>query len=158
MATAMLDDLFRPPALDDFPGPFARRARQVAAELRGRWERTIRAAAEARKLPELHATRDDYRMLLEGHLRLIEQYQALSALHGQVFGSNPEWADDLAAAAGGLRGLYDQLFPRWQTLDDLYRIVGDAVAIPPEKWPALAAKFRPPDWWYDEDVDPFGGK
>ncbi len=35
MATAMLHELFRLREMDDFPGPFAPRARKVSEELRG---------------------------------------------------------------------------------------------------------------------------
>lgn len=154
MAVATLDELFRLPALDDFPGPFARRARQVAVELRDRWEKTVRRAAEGRTVPDLHAARDDYRALLDGHRLLVEQYQAVAGEHGRVFGANPEWAADLAAAAE-LRGLYDELFPRWQTLDDLFQLLIEKLAIPPEKVAAYAAKHPPPQSFWDEEIDPF---
>ena len=46
MAAAILRELFRPPGLDDFPGPFARRARQVAEELRGLLQGSALAGAQ----------------------------------------------------------------------------------------------------------------
>src|SRR5947208_1685385 len=123
MSAAILQQLFRPPALDDFPGPFARRAREVAMELRDLWERTCRAAAEARKVEELHAVRDEYHALLKGHIRLLDEYRTLTELHQRAFGPNPARTAELDEARAELHSLYDSLFPRWQTLDDLYQIL-----------------------------------
>ncbi len=89
MAAAMLRDLFHLREMDDFPGPFAPRARQVAEALRDAWDRTSRAAATNRRLEDLHAAREDYHALLKGHLGLLEDYLTLTELHQRAFGSNP---------------------------------------------------------------------
>ena len=94
----MLNDLFRPSGLDDFPGPFAARARRVAEELRARWEHTCREAARNRKLAELHAARDEYEALLKGHLQLLEVYLTLTGLHQDAFG--PVAVDGRVGAGG----------------------------------------------------------
>ncbi|HEV3438506.1 MAG TPA: hypothetical protein VG122_14175 [Gemmata sp.] len=155
MAVAMLRELFRPRAMADFPGPFAARARQVAEELRHDWDRTCRDAAENRRLEELHATRDDYQVLLKGHLRLLEDYLALTELHQSMFGSNPVWAEELSYAVGGLRNLYEELFPRWQTLQDLAQLAIEKFSLPTERLRELALKYPPPSSWYEETADPF---
>ena len=155
MSATLLHDLFGPPGLDDFPGPFAHRAREVAEELRAEWERTSRAAAETRRLDDLHAARDDYHDLLKGHLRLLEDYLALTELHQKVLGSNPVWADELRRAVDTLRTLYAELFPRWQTASDLHQIVIEKLTLPAERLRALAATYPPPAAWYEETADPF---
>jgi hypothetical protein len=155
MSAVMLRDLFRLPDLEDFPGPFAERARKVALELRELWDRACRDAAEHRKVPELHAARDEYLALLEGHLRLLEEYLAVAELHRQVFGPSAARVDALRGAVGELRGLHDELFPRWQTADDLYRLIVEKLTPPAEQLKTLAAKYPPPESWLDETVDPF---
>ena len=158
MAAAILNELFRPRGLDDFPGPFAVRARQVAEELRDQWERTSREAARTRTIDELHAARGEYHALLKGHLRLVEEYQALTEVHQRVFGSNPAWAEELKRAADELRKLYDELFPRWQSREDLTGILIDKFSLPNAALIALAEKHPPPQSWYDETDDPFAAE
>src|SRR3974390_2167208 len=106
MAAPMLRDLFRPRAMADFPGPFASRAREIVEELRQDWDRTCREAAENRRIEELHATRDDYQLLLKGHLLLLEYYLSLAEHHHRLFGSNPLWVQELNRAVSELREHY----------------------------------------------------
>ncbi len=155
MPTVMLRSLFELPALEDFPGPFAHRARQVARELRRLWERTSREVAIARKVPELHATRDEYEALLKGHLRLLEEYLALAELHDHILGPTRARIDELRGAVRDLRQHYDELFPRWQTLEDLYSILNEKLSPSAEKLKSLAAQHPPPRSWYEETDDPF---
>jgi hypothetical protein len=105
MASAMLRDLFRPKAVADFPGPFAARARQVIEELRHDWDRTSREAAENRRIEELHATRDDYQLLLKSHLNLFEDYLVLAEAHHRLFGSNPLWVEEINRAVSDSEGI-----------------------------------------------------
>lgn len=155
MSAVMSRDLFRLPDLEDFPGPFAERARTVAGELRERWEGACRDAAEHRKIPELHAAREEYHALLEGHLRLLEEYLAVAELHRRLFGPHAARVEELRRAVAELRGLRDELFPRWQTVDDLYRLIIEKLTPPAEQLKALAAKYPPPESWLNETDDPF---
>jgi hypothetical protein len=155
MMGAILRELFRPRAMDDFPGPFAHRARETAKQLREVWDRTSRDAAENRRLDDLHAARDDYQALLSGHLRLLEDYLALTKLHQRAFGSNPDWIEELTQAVDELKNLYDELFPRWQTAADLHQLLIEKFSLSADKLRALAAKSPPPQSWVEETVDPF---
>lgn len=155
MAAAMLRELFRPRDVQDFPGPFAHRARRLAAGLRADWDRTCRDAAASRRLPELHAARDEYHSLLKGHLRLLEDYLALTELHQRAFGPNTAWVEELGGAVEELRGLYDELFPRWQTADDLCQLVIEKSSPSAEKLRDVAARHAPPPSWFEETGDPF---
>ncbi|QJW96505.1 hypothetical protein [Frigoriglobus tundricola] len=155
MATAMLHALFRLREMDDFPGPFAPRARKVSEELREMWERTSREAVSSRRLAELHAARDDYRALLEGHLRLLEDYLGLSEIHQRAFGSNPIWVTELRRAVTELKGLHDELFPRWQTANDLHEMMVEKFSVPSDTLRELAAESPPPPSWAEETIDPF---
>ena len=155
MAAPMLRELFDLSEMNEFPGPFARRARQVAEELRNTWDRTSREAATNRRLGDLHAARDDYRALLTGHLRLLEEYLTLTNLHQRAFGSNRIWLDELNRAVAELKKLHDELFPRWQTEEDLHQILVEQLSLPAEKLRELAVKSPPPASWYEETADPF---
>ncbi|MCE9561821.1 MAG: hypothetical protein K8U57_07185 [Planctomycetes bacterium] len=158
MAAAMLHSLFHPRAMDDFPGPFARLAREVTEELRRDWERTCREAAENRRLEELHATRDDYHALLKGHLRLLEEYLSLTEIHQRAFGPNPVWISEMSRAVEELKQLYDELFPRWQSSHDLAQILTEKFSLPAEKLRELAGTHSPPTSWFEETDDPFSAK
>ena len=155
MATTMLRELFRPHEMDDFPGPFAHRARRVAEELREDWNRTARTAAESRRVDELHAARNDYHDLLEGHLRLLGDYLALTEVHQRAFGANPTWVEELRRAKSELQTLYDELFPRWATRDDLCRLLVEKLSLPAHRLRDLATKHAPPESWAEETDDPF---
>jgi len=154
MPAMMLEKLFGLPALDDFPGPFARRATAVSREIRDLWERTSREAAAQRTVEELHAARDAYRDLLRGHLKLLEDYIAVSELHDRHLGPSTQ-IEELRRAAAGLRELHDELFPRWQSLDDLREILKRQLTLSPEKLNEIAAKHPPPQSWFEETIDPF---
>lgn len=144
MVATVLHELFRAPELDDFPGPFARRARRVTRELRELWEATSRRAAESRRVEALHAARDDYHSLLRGHLRLLEDYLSLAELHRKVLGASSEWAEELRSAVGELQVLYGELFPRWQTADDLRQLLIEKFSLPTDTLRELAASHPPP--------------
>jgi len=155
MAGAMLRELFDQPTMNDFPGPFACRAKVAVDELRGSWERTCRAAAMNRRLGELHATRTEYESLLKGHLQLLKHYFALTKLHQEAFGPNQVWIDNLSLAVAELQQLYDSLFPRWQTAEDLNQILIQKFTLPFERLQQLAVSHPPPQSWFDETADPF---
>jgi hypothetical protein len=123
--------------------------RDLPDQLAERRRTMFRDAALRRQVPELHAGRDDYRRLYDGYIESAERSRDLAEAAGSPL------AAEFARVADEVRKQRDELFDRWQTLDDLYRIIVDALAIPPDRWPALAAGFRPPDWWYDEAEDPF---
>lgn len=154
MPAMMLEKLFGLPALDDFPGPFAHRAVAVSSELRQLWERTSRDSASNRTVEELHSARDAYRDLLRGHLKLLEDYISVSELHDRHLAPSTQ-IDELRRAAAGLRELHDELFPKWQTLDDLHDILRKKFTLPSAILDELAAKHPPPQSWFDETVDPF---
>jgi hypothetical protein len=155
MVATILQDLFRTHELDDFPGPFARRARQVALKLRELWNRTSREAAEGRRIEVLHAARDDYQSLLRGHLRLLEDYLTLAELHQRMMGADPAWVVELTQAVDDLKNLYGELFPRWQTVEDLHQLLIEKFSLPADKLRELAAKNPPPASWVEETIDPF---
>lgn len=155
MAAAMLRELFQPRAVADFPGPFATQAREVVEELRLDWEKTSRNAAENRRIEELHATRDEYRVLLEGHLRLLEDYSVLAKHHHRLLGANPLWTEELDQAVTVLKKHYDDLFPRWQSSNDLAQLLIEQFTLSAEKLKEIAAKSTPPSSWYEETIDPF---
>jgi hypothetical protein len=155
MATAILRELFKLNEMDDFPGPFAHRARRVAEELRNTWDRTSCEAATNRRLGELHAARDDYHALLTGHLRLLEEYLTLTKLHQRTFGSNPACLDELNRETAELKKLHDELFPRWHTEEDLHQILIERLALPADKLRELAASHPPSSSWAEETTDPF---
>jgi hypothetical protein len=68
-----------------------------------------------------------------------------------------EWTmkEELSKAICELRKQYDALLVRWQTLDDLTQILIEKFSLPAEKLRELAAKYPPPQSWFEETADPF---
>ena len=62
---------------------------------------------------------------------------------------------ELTRAVAELRALYDTLFPRWQTAQDLHEILIKRFSLPAGNLRELAASHPPPASWLDETDDPF---
>lgn len=144
MTSPMLRELFRPRVVSDFPGPMARKARQVADQLRAAWDRSWRSAVETGRLDDLHETRDQYHALLHGHLQFLGQYRAVAELHRRMLGSNPVWVEELSRAESDLRCFYEELFPRWQTAQDLCELLAERV-VRAAGVPAVQGSVAAPD-------------
>ena len=123
--------------------------RDLPEQLTERRKQMFGDAAEARRLPELHAGRDDYRRLYDHYVGAAEHYAGVAEAAG-----DPS-AADFARVADEVRAQRDDLFGRWQTLDDLYRVVIDLFTPSPERSAYLAAKYPPPASFWDETDDPF---
>lgn len=123
--------------------------RDLPEQLAERRKQQFGDAAEGRRLPELHAERDDYRRLYDRYVEAAEQHRELAEAAGSPL------AAEFGRVADEVRSQRDELFARWHTLDDLYRIVIELFTPSPERVAYLAAKYPPPQSWYDETDDPF---
>jgi len=63
--------------------------------------------------------------------------------------------EELKEAANELKALHDELFPRWQTADDLHQLLVDKFSLAADKLRELAATHPPPTSWMEETIDPF---
>ena len=93
--------------------------------------------------------------LIEGHIRLLSEYRNLAVHHGRAFGPSPGRIDLLNRALDSLRSLRDELFPHWQSADDLCQILIGKLTLPAERLSELAVKHPPPASWFEETIDPF---
>ena len=153
MSAVMMKDLVQP--FGEYPASMFRDAAGFAARLRAQWERAIHDAALTRRLPELHKTRDEYRLMLEGHLRLREELRTVAAIHHHAMDLEGEPDGELDAALDGLRKFHDELFPRWDTYEDFCQMALEVVRIPASRLDEIARKHPPPQSWYDETINPF---
>jgi len=144
----MLKDLMPLSEGNEGFGDFLRQASDLARSLPERWERAIRSASRSHTISVLHESRDEYRATLESHQRMLDELRAIAELRQQD-------TSEIDTAASGLRALHDRLFPGWNTLDDLYRIVIESLTLPASRLDEIARKHPLPQSWWDETDDPF---
>ncbi len=152
MPATMIQELVRP---GEFPGPMIPGAVRFATRLREEWERAVRTAAGSRRLPELHETRDEYRAILESHLRLLVELKTMAELHHHADDPAAPRGDELSEALSDLRLFHDELFPRWDTLDDFFQIAIENLKVPVTRLDEIAEKHQPPQSWFEEADNPF---
>lgn len=148
MVTPMLRQLTGPfPPIFHFEEPwlFYEHSTQYLIDA---WDHVCQRAIQEGNAEHLHATRDDYQAVLLAHLKILDGYLLLLS---RFAGEHPlEFVDRLIPGRDRLQKHYDALFPRWQTIDDLEAILLERVSLPSDQLKALAAKYPPPQAWYDE--------
>jgi hypothetical protein len=117
------------------------------------WDHVSRQAIESGNAEELHAVRDDYQTFLHGHLKILDGLSILATRFNGEY-RHPEIAGFVKRARDDIQKHYDSLFPRWQTLEDLEAILLERISLPNDRLKELAAKYPPPQSWYDEDETP----
>ena len=141
-----------------FLEPWVLRLGGMAGVLRARWDSLCREIGRNGKIEELHECRGDVRAVFDRHLDLFKNYFALLDLTEQMTERNGpvRHARELVAReTEELTRLYDEIFPRWQTLDDLAALLIERMQPTPERLKTLAEAYPPPQSWYDDDFDPF---
>lgn len=145
--TALLHDLFEPNPQLLHPEPW-RLYERMGRELLDAWDRVCRERLAAGDAEPLHAVRDEYHRVLVAHMKIIDGY--LSLLDSDDSPRSTAHADQVRATRELLQKHYDKLFPRWQTLDDLEGILLAPLTPTNAQLMALAAKFPPPQSWFEE--------
>lgn len=150
MVTPLLRELAGPfPPFFHFERPCSRTARHLIDA----WDHVCRQAIANGNAEELHAAREDYLAVLTGHLKMLDGYLLVQSRFRDDY-PDVEPAERAARAREELQRHYDSLFPRWQTLEDLEAILLERVSLPNDQLKELAAKYPPPQAWYDEDNTP----
>jgi hypothetical protein len=124
---------------------------ELPARLRRDWHRLCLTVAEAGpgRIAELHSGRDEYRKVYEGYLETLDGFQGLAEAVGSPLAAR------FRQAAEQLRQLKDEVFGGWNTQEDLEHKLVAELSIPQEVLRELAAKYPPPQSWYDETGNPF---
>ena len=112
------------------------------------WERACRQAATSGDAEELHAARDDYQTALLAHLKILDGWMTLLSRFPREY--PPGFAERMTSCRDDLQKHYDAIFPRWQSLDDLEAMLLERVSLSNDQLKGLAAKYPPPQAWYDE--------
>ena len=139
-------------------------ARERAVELLGHyeklaqfaievWEATRRETLRMGDAEALHAQRDQCESFFKGELERIDD--CLKAVAPQEDREAIRSYARLTALRDQLATKYNELFPKWQTLDDLEDILLAPLQLSQEQCIELAKRFPPPQSWYGEDFDPF---
>jgi hypothetical protein len=121
----------------------------IVPRLLGAWDRVCRQTIASGSAEGLHSAREDYQAILLGHLKILDGYLVLL---NRFAGEAPveEFTGHFAQTRDTLQKHYDSLFPRWQALEDLEAILLERVSLPNDQLKELAAKYPPPQAWYDE--------
>ncbi|MCI0702195.1 MAG: hypothetical protein L0241_14015 [Planctomycetia bacterium] len=87
-----------------------------------------------------------------------KSYLGLLDLHARLTERDlsPHYArKELSQVIEELVKLRENIFSDWRTADDLANILVEKFSLPAEKLKELAAKYPPPQSWYEETTDPF---
>ncbi|MBA4066306.1 MAG: hypothetical protein C0501_21845 [Isosphaera sp.] len=150
MATAVLRELAGPHPWMWFEEPWFWYGR-TARLLTDGWQRVARHALADGSAEELHAGRADYEAVLLTHLKVFDGLLVIASRFGEEVRPT-DLAVRIAEARDRLRGHYDSLFPRWQTLADLEAILLELASVPHDRLKDLAAQHPPDPSWYKERV------
>jgi hypothetical protein len=150
MSTVLLE-LFEPHPQLLQPEPW-RLYERVGRELFEAWQRVSNACRTRGDAEPLHAVRDQYERVLLAHLKILDGY--LSLLSQDSAPRATAHADQVQTTRDLLQALYDSLFPKWKTLDDLEDILLAEITPSLEARIELAKRYPPPQSWYDEVNDP----
>jgi len=124
---------------------------KMGREILRSWDRVAADILQYDNAEVLHESRDEYERILLAHLKIIEGYLTL-LYSSREFNGNQQHIVEIERTRDELTSHYSKLFPRWQTLDDLEGILIERLPrLDHTKMKALAAKYPPPQSWYDED-------
>ena len=117
------------------------------------WEATCRETLRTGDAEPLHAQRDQCEFFFKGELERIDDCLRIVAPREdrEAIQSHAR----LTALRDQLATKYNELFPKWQTLDDLEEVLLSSKIPPRDVRIDLANRFPPPQSWYEEDFDPF---
>jgi hypothetical protein len=135
-----------------FPdGPFP--PHRSADEWQQNWDRVCENATATKQVEALHAARDEYEAALQAQIRILKDTLFLAEFGHRSGENGSPRTEPWRTAAENLQRFHDELFGRWKTLDDLYRILIEKFSLPAAELKRLAAMYPPPQSWFDEDLD-----
>jgi len=117
------------------------------------WDGLCKETLQTGDVDALHAQRDQCQSFLRGGQENLDVCLRVVDSH-----ADPESAAlraRMIALRDQLATKYSELFPKWQTTDDLEDILLARMISPLAARIELAKRFPPPQSWYDETEDPF---
>lgn len=117
------------------------------------WEDLCEEALRKGDAAPLHAQRDSCESFLRSGLENIDA--CLRVTEGHADPATGVLRARLTALRDQLATKYSELFPKWQTVEDLEEILLTPRIPPLDVRIGLARRFPPPQSWFDETTDPF---
>jgi len=152
--TALLDSVAinRPPRFtrDDWERLYSDHL-ALPQQLAANWRTLARTVADTKRVEQLHEERGEYQSIVRGG---IDQLNSFAELCRHLAANNsppPAFLAEVELALADVRGFHDNLFAKWQTLDDLYALVVQEIPVPTERLKAYAEAHPIPQSWHDED-------
>jgi hypothetical protein len=133
----------------------------VAQVLRDRWDAICRETIRNGRIDELHAARDDIQAVFDRYIALFKDYVALLDLIERTTDRNgplPHLRERISRETEELTLLYDEIFPKWQSVDDVAEMILAKHSLTQAELKIIAAANRPAQSWYEETIDPFAGE
>lgn len=109
----------------------------------------FRDVAASKRVDELHAGREAFRRLYDNHIGVAEGYHSLAEAAGSPL------AVGFHQIADDVRAQRDELFAKWQTKDDLYRLLIELIVPSRERMRELIEMYPAPQSWIDATDNPF---
>jgi hypothetical protein len=133
----------------------------IAAVMRSRWDSLCWRVSRSGQIDELQSARTAVQTVLDRHIALFEDYLALLDLTEQITahdGSARQAREQVVREMAELRRLHDEIFPRWQTVDDVAEMILEKFSLTQAELRAIAAANPPQQSWYEETIDPFASE
>ena len=154
-------DIDPPSAPKGFGEKFARLAEEtvafsigLAARLRPRWE-LYKQAGWKGQVEQVHARRRDLLRSFEARLRQFAQAIRMASSAASLTSREVPGSERLPAAIQELTALKEEVFGKWNTLEDLEQILVETYPLSAEQFDSLAMKYCPPAEWYQQEEQPF---
>jgi hypothetical protein len=121
-----------------------------AARLRPCWEEYQRAgwAGQANRV---HALRGGLLRTFEARLRYLAEAIRLASVAADLTGRPVPGSERLSGAIQALEALKNEVFGRWNTLEDLEQILVETHPLSAERFDSLARHYRAPQAWYEQE-------
>jgi hypothetical protein len=103
---------------------------------------------------EAQGLRARFEWELVGYIDLAKQAQIMAEIPLK-FGEDVPRAAEIPAAIAELSRLYDTIFTKWRTPEDLEDLVAAEYRLPMARLDAIGALHPAPSAWYEQDDDPF---
>jgi hypothetical protein len=126
----------------------------AAANLRPRWEQ-MKEAGWHGHAAQVHELRGSFLRSVEARLAYLAKARRIADLAAILTDRPVPGSEKLAAAHHDVTVLMDEVFGKWTTLEDLEQILVETYPFTAEQFDTLAAQYRPPQEWFEQDENPF---
>lgn len=123
-------------------------------EMRDRWQHLCQIGMAGRA-EEVHAQRETLRQQFQVRLDFVGSALRVASACAGLGGGDVTGETDLREVSRQLETLRDEIFSRWETLEDLEDLLAARFPLPAAKLEALGERHQPATAWYNQEGKPF---